>query len=307
MTSLKPSSSTETIISLFAERPPHLSVPLDGPPAAARSAGQGRPLGRRLGALPLRGASTVADWMSAGRMVIFASMLLYGVSLPVVPAHAQPAAIAPSSPQADFSNPFGRFIAEASQRFGVPAAWIRAVMSVESGGDQRAVSPAGAMGLMQIMPSTWADLRVRYGLGSDSFDPRDNILAGAAFLREMHDRYGSPGFLAAYNCGPDCYDDHLATGRALPPETVAYVAELLPLLRNSDATLATLGPVSAAIPWTQAPLFVHHFQGVTSAARLLSVTPLNGGQASVPVQDLSTIEPQSGGLFVALSAAGKVP
>ena len=99
-------------------------------------------------------------------------------------------------------DPYAVFIAEASRRFGVPEGWIRAVMRVESRGDVRAISPAGAMGLMQVMPDTWTDLRLRHSLGSDPFSPRDNILAGAAYLREMHDRYGSPGFLAAYNAGP---------------------------------------------------------------------------------------------------------
>ncbi len=102
--------------------------------------------------------------------------------------------------------PFPAFVAEASQRFGIPAHWIRAVMRIESGGDPRAVSPVGAMGLMQIMPKTYAELRARHQLGPDPYDPRDNILAGAAYLREMLDRYGSPGFLAAYNAGPLRYD-----------------------------------------------------------------------------------------------------
>src|SRR5688572_12183654 len=99
-------------------------------------------------------------------------------------------------------DPNAAFIAEAARRFGVPEHWIRAVMRVESAGDVRAISSAGAMGLMQIMPATWAELRARYGLGSNPYDPRDNIMAGAAYLREMYDRYGSPGFLAAYNAGP---------------------------------------------------------------------------------------------------------
>ena len=84
---------------------------------------------------------------------------------------------------------YTRAVAEAAQRFGIPERWIWAVMRVESGGRVRAVSPKGAMGLMQIMPATWADLRARHGLGANPFDPRDNILAGAAYLREMHDRY----------------------------------------------------------------------------------------------------------------------
>src|SRR3546814_9197460 len=72
-------------------------------------------------------------------------------------------------------------------------------MRAESAGDVRAVSHAGAMGLMQIMPATWTYLRGRYGLGDDPYHVRDNIIAGTAYLRELHDRFGSPGFLAAYN------------------------------------------------------------------------------------------------------------
>ena len=63
------------------------------------------------------------------------------------------------------------------------------------------------MGLMQLMPGTWVELGVRYGLGPDSFDPRDNVFAGTAYLREMHDRFASAGFLAAYHAGPSRYDD----------------------------------------------------------------------------------------------------
>ena len=100
------------------------------------------------------------------------------------------------------ADSYATFITEAAQRFGVPEHWIRAVMRIESAGDVRAISSAGAMGLKQVMPATWADLRVRHRLGANPYDPRDNILAGTAYLREMHDRYGSPGFLAAYNAGP---------------------------------------------------------------------------------------------------------
>lgn len=180
-------------------------------------------------------------------------------------------------------------------------------MRVESNGNQRAVSSAGAMGLMQIMPDTWTDLRARYGLGHDPFDPHDNILAGAAFLREMHDRYGSAGFLAAYNCGPACYDNHLATGRPLPPETVAYVTALLPLLDNPDAAMAALGPASVAIPWTQAPLFTRHFEGVAADGQTPSTAPPDGDQTPVSVSDLAAIVPRSRGLFVALAGAGRAP
>ena len=101
------------------------------------------------------------------------------------------------------AHPYAAHIAEASQRFGIPEHWIRAVLRAESAGDVRAVSSAGAMGLMQVMPDTWAGLRVRHGLGRDPYDSRDNILAGTAYLREMFDRYGNVGaMLAAYNAGP---------------------------------------------------------------------------------------------------------
>src|SRR3546814_2432973 len=86
-------------------------------------------------------------------------------------------------------------VAEASQEFGIPEDWIYAVMRVESGGRIGAVSSAGAMGLMQLMPGTWARQRARFSLGSDPFDPRDNIIAGTSYLRAMYDRYGADGFL----------------------------------------------------------------------------------------------------------------
>jgi hypothetical protein len=121
------------------------------------------------------------------------------------------------------------FIAEASSRFGIPEAWIRRVMQAESGGQtmlngQPITSPAGAQGLMQLMPATWRAMRDAYGLGPDPHDPRDNIVAGTAYLRAMYDRFGYPGLFAAYNAGPGRYAEHLATGRRLPAETVAYVA-----------------------------------------------------------------------------------
>lgn len=121
------------------------------------------------------------------------------------------------------------FIAEASARFGVQVVWIEQVMRAESGGrltlDGRPIaSHAGAMGLMQLMPATWGEMRSAYRLGNDPLDPRDNIIAGTAYLRMMHDRFGYPGMFAAYNAGPSRYAEHLATGRALPGETRAYLA-----------------------------------------------------------------------------------
>lgn len=144
--------------------------------------------------------------------------------------------------QIDPSDPLGRWvphIREASQRFDMPEKWIRAVMMRESGG--RAVvasgkpitSSAGAIGLMQVMPGTYELMRDQYGLGPSPADPRDNILAGTAYLRQMYDLFGAPGFLAAYNCGPACYAGHLAGKQRLPKETKQYVAALTPVLRGS--------------------------------------------------------------------------
>ena len=117
-------------------------------------------------------------------------------------------------------------IAEAAQRYDIPESWIRAVMQAESGGDPHAVSPKGAMGLMQIMPGTWGELRGQLGLGTDPLNPHDNVFAGSAFLRTMRDRYGYPGLFAAYNAGPARYDQHLKTGTPLPAETQHYIAAL---------------------------------------------------------------------------------
>lgn len=127
------------------------------------------------------------------------------------------------------------FVAEAAGRFGVPESWIRAVMRMESGGDRCVISPVGAQGLMQLMPRTYAELKARYGLGADPFDAHDNIVAGAAYLREMWDRFGASGFLAAYNAGPGRYEDHLVTGRPLSSATTAYVAALTPAVGGAPA------------------------------------------------------------------------
>jgi hypothetical protein len=140
-------------------------------------------------------------------------------------AHARASYTPPGPPE----DPWGPYIREASKRFDVPEIWIRTVMRVESGGNQYLngqliTSSAGAMGLMQVMPDTYAELRDRHSLGDDPFDPHENILAGTAYMREMYDIYGAPGFLAAYNAGPRRLDDYLSNNRALPDETRRYVA-----------------------------------------------------------------------------------
>ena len=141
------------------------------------------------------------------------------------------ALLVPGTASADAVDRWQGEVAEASSRFGVPAEWIRRVIGAESAGRQSwlghpIVSPAGAMGLMQLMPGTWRDMRLALGLGTDPHDPHDNILAGTHYLRLMYDRFGYPGLFAAYNAGPARYADHLLTGRALPAETIAYSARV---------------------------------------------------------------------------------
>ena len=151
-------------------------------------------------------------------------------------AHARGNYIPPGPP----TDPWGPYIREASNRFDMPEKWIRALMKVESGGrlyasnGQLITSGAGAMGLMQVMPGTYGELRERHNLGDDPFHPRDNILAGVAYMREMYDMYGAPGFLAAYNAGPSRLDDYLTNNRPLPDETRRYVAMIGPNLAGAE-------------------------------------------------------------------------
>lgn len=104
------------------------------------------------------------------------------------------------------------FVTEASRKFHVPESWIRAVIRQESGGrtmqseNQPITSKAGAMGLMQVMPQTYAQMRDAYNLGADPYDPHDNIIAGTAYLRWLHGKYGFPDMFAAYNDGPGNFD-----------------------------------------------------------------------------------------------------
>ncbi|MHB8886156.1 MAG: lytic transglycosylase domain-containing protein [Methylovirgula sp.] len=196
---------------------------------------------------------------------------------------------------------FTAFVTEASQRFGVPTSWIHAVMGVESRGNTHAISPKGAMGLMQIMPPTWVMLRARHRLGTNPYDPHDNILAGAAFLRELHDRYGSPGFLAAYNAGPGRYESYLTTGRPLPPETRAYVAAIASLI-GEEPLGRTIIAASSPHFWTRSSLFFVRNGGASPGNRKPKSLQSNRRSNDVRVVDLSGIVPRAGNLFVQLFA-----
>ena len=158
---------------------------------------------------------------------------------------------APAPATADPLKRWTQAIAEAASRFGLPKKWIRDVMRVESGGvamneGRPLVSSAGAMGLMQLMPATWHDMQGQLRLGSNPFDPHDNIIAGSAYLKRMYDRFGYPGMFAAYNVGPTRYAA-LLLGHPLPAETRAYVKRLVRMEMNSRRELIERDSISLSI------------------------------------------------------------
>jgi uncharacterized protein (DUF736 family) len=236
-----------------------------------------------------------------------AAALAVPLLLLVGAANAGAPNIVPLATQRYDVHAFSDYVAEAAQRFGIPAAWIFAVMQRESGGDPSAVSRAGAMGLMQIMPTTWRMLRSRYGLGSDPYDPHDNILAGAAYLHEMHDRYGSPGFLAAYNAGPDRYDAYLTGAVPLPAETIDYVAALTPVIGGDDADKPTLTVAVDRPSWSAAPLFVALDGGAFAAAGTANLNQASSSSSAAASRDDSANALSGGGLFVRATASGATP
>lgn len=250
-------------------------------------------------AMPTPAARSSAGQLPRHRVTMAALGLAIVVAFGRNDVRAEPATVRVMASQSVYA-PFAAFVAEASQRFGIPAAWIRAVMHAESFGDVRAISSKGAIGLMQIMPETWAYLRQRYRLGADPLDAHDNIIAGAAYLRELHDRYGVPGFLAAYNAGPARWEDHLVTGRPLPAETRAYLTRLAPIVDESSADdMVILAAVVKS--WTEASLFPARPASpptdTPSPKQPQSRQPLT----KRPAQDWTGLAPQSDGLFVALS------
>jgi Transglycosylase SLT domain len=284
------------VIPLFDQNTGHSSVPAELRSAVTRSGGPGRPSGRRVSASLLTAASSMAALRSLGTIVCIVAMSASSMVLSGA-AHAERALSITQQATTPPPNPFAAFVGEASRRFAVPEHWIRAVMHVESDGKLRARSQKGAMGLMQIMPKTWTELRARYGLGADPYDPRDNILAGAAYIRELHDRYGAPGFLAAYNAGPRRYENHLATGRPLPDETQAYVATLAPTIGGEQIGRKIVA-VSKSLTSARSRLFV-----VRAASNSSDERPSPGVRPDRPprvraVVDLSALVPQSGNLFV---------
>ena len=230
-------------------------------------------------------------------------LLLSGLLLSLAPAPAIQAQTARAA-QPAVGGPFAGDIAEAAHRFGIPVAWITAVLGAESDGDPVAVSSAGAMGLMQLMPATWEEQRALHRLGGDPFQPRDNILAGTAYLRFLWDRYGNVGgMLAAYNFGPGRYDEYLAGKRDLPAETRAYVAALAPVLGGGPLVPGAYAGPPRVTDWRDAPLFVMAPTGAETAS------DLHGGRsADTPSVSLNPLAPSPAeALFAARPASGGAP
>jgi hypothetical protein len=206
-------------------------------------------------------------------------------------AHYEQHARRTYAPPGSAKDPWGPYITEASTRFDVPERWVREVMRVESGGRTEMngapiTSGAGAMGLMQVMPATYDELRSRYSLGDDPYDPHNSILAGTAYIRELYDLYGSPGFLAAYNGGPGRLDDYLTRNRALPDETRRYVAKIGPYItdsfpnKRSTAEMYAMNSIPASIP--AGPRYSPAADSATAAYVPPTPAPVSAVAAYVP-------------------------
>lgn len=206
-------------------------------------------------------------------------------------------------------NRWNPFITEAARKYSVPQTWIRAVMEAESGGrtmlaeNKPITSTAGAMGLMQLMPQTYDDMRRQYGLGRDPYDPHDNIMAGAAYLRILRTKYPYPAMFAAYNDGPGNLEARLISGGLLPTETQLYVAHITNALENirgghgnarftrpnGEAVMlntAAIAAVRAAFPGEYAP-------GVQS---IITIGRLHQGVRESVAQAKAIIRAHGGGI-----------
>ncbi len=207
-------------------------------------------------------------------------------------AHARGNYVPPGPP----SDPWGPYISEASRNFDVPEKWIREVIRQESSGQVMDTSGPGAMGLMQVMPGTYDELKVRFNLGDDPYAPHDNIMAGTAYLRAMYDLYGSPGFLAAYNAGPGRLDEYLTRHRPLPDETRNYVARIGPRIdgtfpeRRSPAQQYAMNQLPYNIPPgprparfnTPAPVALADNRRSSAAPGKVASTPLAAPPPAAP-------------------------
>jgi soluble lytic murein transglycosylase-like protein len=152
------------------------------------------------------------------------------------PAPSQPAPVV-APPAASAPAPSPEELADAAaDKYGVPRLLVRSVMAAESGFQPDAVSPKGAIGLMQLMPRTAQDL------GVDPRDPAQNVDAGVRYLRYLLDRYdwGRWRVLAAYNAGPGAVDKY----HWVPPyrETIDYVIRIDKAMKAAESAASAAGP-----------------------------------------------------------------
>ncbi|TIO77128.1 MAG: lytic transglycosylase domain-containing protein [Mesorhizobium sp.] len=237
-------------------------------------------------------------WRSA--LILLGGLCITCVVPAAAPAQSSSAVMPPARGRYD------THIAEAAKRFRLPPTWIRAVLGAESAGDQRATSRKGAMGLMQIVPNTWSDLRVRYHLGADPYDPHDNIIAGSAYIRELVDHYGSPGWIAAYNAGPRRYEASLQ-GRRLPRETLAYVAIVASAIGNAGTTKANSPALFERYGWKHAPLFAAQSSGSPGDRSTQPERSRDDTSKAATRRGLADAARRSNGLFVANANKKSVP
>ena len=162
-------------------------------------------------------------------------------------------------------------------------------------------SPAGAIGLMQLMPETYAELRPRFGLGSNPYDPHDNIIAGAAYLRQMFDRYGYPALFAAYNAGPERFEAFGQGSENLPAETWSYLAKLGPGIAETVLAMGSVSvPARQEMTRSEGPKQVNFSSG-RALFFVLGGDGTGGSAARNSVPGGTNITARTGSLFVSRS------
>lgn len=242
---------------------------------------------------------------SCRRAVIIAVCAVFAVAGPALALGAKPGAMSKTPTaimgaglsgelSAGTSNLIAKwtpFIKEASQRFGIAEDWIKAVMKMESGGHMAAAdgtpitSKTGAMGLMQLMPDTWRDMQHQYGLGQNPYDPHDNVIAGAAYLRWLYEKFGYPKMFAAYNAGPATEAEHSAGQRELPDETRNYVRGIAQILGSkAPRAEAVTGAIPAVLRGRSTPS-----ERTAPESTMVSLTRPDGAQVAIDAATVTSI------------------